>query len=151
MTSENQQGPSEAELLQAWLSSRDVPCPVCGYNLRGLEQPTCPECGETLTLTLTNHPTHLAGYTLGLIGLTLSVLLAALFSIVAFSEHPPTSIVSVFAAAWLGGWALRWRRNRKAFGGLPRHKKQEQVVVCWIAAIVFFVMILSLTAFGRPM
>ena len=24
----------------------DVPCPQCGYNLRGLVEPICPECGE---------------------------------------------------------------------------------------------------------
>jgi hypothetical protein len=24
---------------------RDVPCPLCEYNLRGLTDPRCPECG----------------------------------------------------------------------------------------------------------
>jgi len=27
-----------------------VTCPTCGYNLTGLRQPTCPECGDTFTL-----------------------------------------------------------------------------------------------------
>lgn len=27
-----------------------MPCPVCGYNLRDLEQERCPECGTTLDL-----------------------------------------------------------------------------------------------------
>jgi hypothetical protein len=26
-------------------SARDIPCPLCGYNLRGLIEPRCPECG----------------------------------------------------------------------------------------------------------
>ena len=88
---ESQAGP-DLEMLRHYLADRDASCPTCGYNLRGLEQGTCPECGDTLSLTLTNHPTRLAGYTIGLIGLTLSALLAALFAIVAFSEHPLISI-----------------------------------------------------------
>src|SRR3954468_9334459 len=27
--------------------SRDVVCPLCEYNLRGLVEPRCPECGHT--------------------------------------------------------------------------------------------------------
>ena len=31
---------------QAWdTSAQDIPCPLCGYNLRGLTEPRCPECG----------------------------------------------------------------------------------------------------------
>jgi hypothetical protein len=31
--------------LEGYLARRDVPCPSCGYNLRGLSEGTCPECG----------------------------------------------------------------------------------------------------------
>ncbi|MEZ6317215.1 MAG: hypothetical protein R3B49_00475 [Phycisphaerales bacterium] len=34
--------------LQAWLATRDVPCPGCRYNLRGLASLSCPECGYGL-------------------------------------------------------------------------------------------------------
>src|SRR5689334_20787881 len=27
----------------------DVPCPLCGYSLRGLAEPRCPECGYRAT------------------------------------------------------------------------------------------------------
>jgi hypothetical protein len=27
-----------------------VVCPLCGYNLTGLRQAACPECGDTFTL-----------------------------------------------------------------------------------------------------
>ena len=28
----------------------DVPCPACGYNLRGLKETRCPECGTQFTI-----------------------------------------------------------------------------------------------------
>jgi hypothetical protein len=37
-------------LVRSYVAERDVPCYGCGYNLRGLAGPTCPECGRTLLL-----------------------------------------------------------------------------------------------------
>lgn len=34
--------------LVALLSERDIPCPGCGYNLRGLLDEHCPECHSAL-------------------------------------------------------------------------------------------------------
>ena len=31
-----------------WLSSNNLPCPKCKYNLRGITDMRCPECGRTL-------------------------------------------------------------------------------------------------------
>src|ERR1041384_3207925 len=36
--------------LTLFLAERDAPCPACGYNLRQLRYPLCPECGERLEL-----------------------------------------------------------------------------------------------------
>ncbi|MGD9689869.1 MAG: hypothetical protein AB7K52_09480 [Phycisphaerales bacterium] len=53
-------GPRD-ELVERFLSDRDVPCPSCGYNLRGSRATACPECGKSLRLALV--PTkRLAGY-----------------------------------------------------------------------------------------
>lgn len=40
--------------LALFLAEHDVPCPNprCGFNLRGLKDPTCPECKEPLSLTV---------------------------------------------------------------------------------------------------
>ncbi len=35
-----------------FLRERDVPCPLCGYNLRGLMTPRCPECGREIRLSI---------------------------------------------------------------------------------------------------
>ena len=39
-------------MLIDYLALRDVACPVCKYNLRGLTQPRCPECGRQLELSV---------------------------------------------------------------------------------------------------
>lgn len=39
-----------AALLEQYLAERDVTCPLCGYNLRGLRGGRCPECGQELAL-----------------------------------------------------------------------------------------------------
>jgi hypothetical protein len=36
--------------LAHFLASRDVPCPSCDYNLRGLKGDVCPECSQRLVL-----------------------------------------------------------------------------------------------------
>ncbi|XAM01564.1 hypothetical protein OT109_09230 [Phycisphaeraceae bacterium D3-23] len=43
---------SETQALLDYVAQREVPCPRCGYNLRGLTQPSCPECGNGLVLSV---------------------------------------------------------------------------------------------------
>jgi hypothetical protein len=38
--------------LRQYLADHDHPCPLCGYNLRGLSADCCPECGERLRLVI---------------------------------------------------------------------------------------------------
>ena len=35
-----------------FLRDHDAACPLCGYNLRTLGRPVCPECGQELVLTV---------------------------------------------------------------------------------------------------
>ena len=39
-----------------FLADRDAPCPGCGYNLRGLTAPVCPECTRPVSLQLASDP-----------------------------------------------------------------------------------------------
>jgi hypothetical protein len=50
-------------MLVAYLADRDVQCPVCKYNLRGLTHPQCPECGSGLRLTVGSVDGYLAAWT----------------------------------------------------------------------------------------
>ena len=40
------------ELLLEFLRDHDAACPVCGYNVRALTRPVCPECRHDLALTV---------------------------------------------------------------------------------------------------
>ncbi len=39
-------------MLLDFLREHDAACPVCGYNLRALTRPFCPECRQELVLTV---------------------------------------------------------------------------------------------------
>ena len=41
---------TDDQLLLTYVRDRDVDCPLCGYNLRALTVPRCPECGKALKL-----------------------------------------------------------------------------------------------------
>ena len=130
-------------LLRSFLAGRDISCPCCGYNLRGLQQATCPECGDHLSLAVTNYPTRSGGYTAGLVGITLSATCAAILAVESIFVSPFVSCLSLFAALWFVRAALRWRRNRASFSALPRHEKQVHVLLRWLGIPIFLFFIFA--------
>ncbi len=38
----------QSSTCHSFLASQDIPCPKCGYNLRGLVGRCCPECGLSM-------------------------------------------------------------------------------------------------------
>lgn len=51
-----------------FLESRDVSCPGCGYNLRGLTARSCPECNQGLRLMVGLEEPRLGSWIAGLLG-----------------------------------------------------------------------------------
>lgn len=41
---------TQLDMLKTFVADRNVPCPVCGYNLRNLSSPQCPECSAGLEM-----------------------------------------------------------------------------------------------------
>lgn len=86
--------PELVRALEVFVAERDVACPGCGYNLRGLRGRHCPECGLEVRLGV-----QLEEPAMG----SLLVTLAALFSVVGASG------AVVLAVLWLSvfydGWA----------------------------------------------
>jgi len=86
--------PSAAEdeqLLLAYVAQRDVPCPVCKYNLRQLQSSRCPECGNQLKLSV------------GVVGnLSTNWIVALVASLLAAGIGLPFQILALITAG-LGG------------------------------------------------
>lgn len=55
-------------LLRAFLTGRDAPCPFCAYNLRDLTGNVCPECGEKLILAVRPAAARLGLWVAAIIG-----------------------------------------------------------------------------------
>jgi hypothetical protein len=53
---------SARQWLIEYLRDRDVPCPLCGYNLRQLDMPRCPECGREIRLSINLAEPYLRGW-----------------------------------------------------------------------------------------
>lgn len=56
------------DFLQTFLANRDTPCPGCGYNLRDLTSPVCPECGDRLELRVNLAEPRLGSWLAGMVG-----------------------------------------------------------------------------------
>lgn len=56
------------DMLTEYLAARDVGCPGCGYNLRGLTGRACPECAQALRLVVNLEEPRLGGWIAGMIG-----------------------------------------------------------------------------------
>ena len=90
---------ADALLLQ-FVESRDIACPRCGYNLRDLSQPRCPECEEQLTLSVGVARLHFGWYLIAIIPCMFSGIATIFFSTmltigsIASNTSPPLIMVA---------------------------------------------------------
>ncbi|MGH7133503.1 MAG: hypothetical protein ACREJO_16355 [Phycisphaerales bacterium] len=72
--------------LVRWLAERSAECPVCGYNVRGLRTPQCPECAAPLELTLRSPNQGIGPWALAMVSLSAAagfdLVLTACFAVV---------------------------------------------------------------------
>lgn len=139
-------------MLTRFIASRDTPCPVCGYNLRGLLGNRCPECGRMLVLAVGTTEPRLAAFIAGLVGLSsglgfsalllVYLLFEAMFGRRGFSPRMLEVALLVMGAlvGAAGVWA--WVRMRKRLGRLREAAKWGWVGAAWLIGITFPVMFL---------
>ena len=88
--SEGDQAQQESELLKKLLALRELPCPVCGYNLRAIESDKCPECGAKLGLKVGSSDLKLGPWIAAILGVALplgfGVIMTLFFSYIVFIE-----------------------------------------------------------------
>jgi hypothetical protein len=141
-------------MLENYLAHRDVPCPSCKYNLRGLASAECPECNQPLALRVNLVEPRVGAWVAALSGLLagagaalVCLLLVAYFSFA--KGFPPGRVffplvvlptmvllLDGFAALALGSW-----RGRKWFRGLAPGAQSTLIAASWgflfIAVVVF--------------
>ncbi len=138
---------SEA-LLQQFLAERDVVCPGCSYNLRGLKSDRCPECGAALELSLRLVEPRQAPLIAGLVGLSAGAGLGGLLliygAIVTLLRPGRGGFFDFFVingvgfaahGAVLGLWVWNWHRIRR----MKAFKRRLLVLVCWAMPLSFVV------------
>ena len=140
------------DMLLDFLREHDAACPVCGYNLRTLTRPICPECRQELVLTV--------GATRLRLGWLFAALAPGFFSGIAacFVLIPTVAIyfedgtlipqlVAIILFGWLSGLLaiiLAVKRNR--FIAQSRTRQRWFALTIWlihIAALVLFILSLD--------
>jgi uncharacterized paraquat-inducible protein A len=118
---------ADAEALSAFLRDRDIPCPLCRYNLRHLSSPRCPECGRELELRVGLSEPRQGAWLLCQIALTAPAGIGLVAVPITFKDGWPqnTSVQWLFniCFAWFMGSvpfaaAVFWLRRR--YLRLPR-------------------------------
>ncbi len=140
-------GQDDVARLLEFLRGRDVPCPLCRYNLRDLTQQRCPECRHELLLTVGVTRPRCLGFLLAVTPCTFSGIAAGLLLIPMIVQPlsgggpPQPQIFALDALGWLsalGGLVL----VRYRFAVLLQTPKRQRIC----AAAVWGINVLALLA-----
>jgi hypothetical protein len=140
-----------AERERAWLleylRDRDVPCPLCGYNLRQLDSARCPECGREIRLSVNLAEPYLRAWLTTAIALCASAGMGVIVLMISFQEGlpplrlPPSLVISLYSFMLSIPVAIGALWGRRRFMRLGR--RSQGLIAC---AVVLFV-VCALTAF----
>ncbi len=145
--------PEDVADLLAFVGNRDVPCPSCGYDLRGLTRPVCPECRQELALSVgvyrprfgwflaTIAPGIFSGIAAGL--LLVPLVLAWMWG----GQGPPWFVVAAEVFGGLSGLAaFGLFRARQAFIVLPLETQGMWAALTWLIHVSVFVVLVGLAS-----
>ncbi len=142
----------EQRMLLEFVGDRDVPCPRCGYNLRALTKPVCPECREELRLTVGRAKMRfglflaavLPGAFSGICALLLLMLIIIVPLVQGGGTIPP-GILMLDAFGGLSGLvALGLFVERHRFLNQSESKQWMWIAGIWIVHLIAFVILMSL-------
>jgi hypothetical protein len=144
------------ELLQAYLADQDVPCPGCGYNLRGLTSGVCPECRHQLLLRVDLAEPAIGALIAALAPLLImagaSALLVVFVVVISTIDSPPPRGIAL-AVLWTplvfvvsfgaAAWRLGQRKARQRFRLLSRAAKVRRIAGYWALSAATFALWLA--------
>lgn len=138
-------------MLIEFLRAHDADCPVCGYNLRGLTRPVCPECEQELVLTVGVTRLRM-GWLFAAIapgffsGIAACFLLAAIVARLIFGDGQMSlTLNAVDLFGWCSGiFAIVLAVNRNRFLAQSRARQRWMAIGIWlvhITALVLFILV----------
>ncbi len=137
--------PDESGLI-GWLAEHEAPCPSCGYSLRGLTTPACPECAAPLRLGVSVHDPRPIPWVVAIVSLAMGLGFDAVVALLMTAAYvrarilnlglPPPFffvIVAGFAGLAIAMAATVWvlYRQRYRWAGRPRRRQ-------WCSAAAVF-------------
>jgi hypothetical protein len=136
-------------MLLDFLRQYDAPCPLCGYNLKALTQPICPECGQELTLTVGAARLRF-GWLFAAVapgffsGIAACFLLVPIVGQLVFGDGKMSPVLNVLDLFGLcsGGLAIFIAIKRHRFLAQPRARQRALALLIWIIHVVALVMFL---------
>jgi len=139
------------DLLLEFLREHEAPCPLCGYNLKAVTRPICPECGQELVLAVGAARLRL-GWLLAAVapgffsGIAAAFLLIPIGARLIFGDGRTAWVLNVMDLfGWCSGvFAILLGVKRHRFLALPRSAQRWWALGIWflhIAALGLFIMI----------
>lgn len=135
-----------SDLLTAHLADRDVPCPNCAYNLRGLTSDRCPECDQQIEVGVNLTEPAVGAlialmaplWTLGGGGVVFTIVVLLVSA--AYRDLPPLEVFIVPGVAAVFGCMSAWRVGHKPgrmwFRSLRRQRQVLIVAASWTALVL---------------
>jgi len=139
--------------LLEFLRDRDVPCPKCGYNLRNLLKPKCPECELALTLGVCAKPLRMGSLFAVVVSNSITAFLASV-NIVLLLENgygtgiDPTSripgaLLFMFILIVSGSIAVWQCRRPQRFLALPEASASSLAVLSVLLNLIAIIFLLA--------
>ena len=143
-------GKPAEELLLEFLRGHEATCPVCGYNLKALTRPVCPECGQELVLAVGAARLRF-GWLFAAVAPGFFSGIAAVFVLVPIvivkavgNGWAPLRFIAVDAFGWCSGvFAILLAANRQRFVAQPLARQRWWALGIWfihVAALGLFIM-----------
>jgi hypothetical protein len=138
------------QMLLEFIREHDAACPVCGYNLKALTRPICPECGQELVLAVGAAQLRFGWLLVSLApgffsGIAAFFLLVPIVGVTFFANgRIPLRIVAVDLFGWCSGiFAILLAIKRYRFLVQPRSVQRWWALGIWlihVAALTLFLL-----------
>ncbi len=138
-------------MLLEFVGDRNVPCPRCGYNLRALTKPVCPECREELKLTVGRAKARFGLFLAAVIpgafsGICAFILLMIIYIVaIGGGGNAPPGVLMLDVFGWLSGlFALLLFIDRHRFLNQSESKQWTWISVIWTVHLIAFSVLMFL-------